>query len=360
MPMFIQVKKHLRLYCSNGDLVILAPSSVFPYASTDRVENRSPVKQQEGWKPVIVKMVAFRVDSIRLKNMAVVFKDMLAFADGKTECVDTFEGVPVVRVHDSSAEFAVFLDVLGNTHQIENWHMTIKTISKIDVLLRLGDKYVIDHLRPACIQALRNAFPKDLFNWETSSMRRYESLLEKRDWVCIPDLMPDPNALFRVIHDNNIEELLRPLQYYAYRVRRLLSREFLPRILNWPNENLLTDAEKEYLDNAASNIDTAIVSNCREAFLRIAQANAAYCIRNQFQQRICSHGHVRDCFSYMALEAYSGGYANALQEMGVCFVTNATFARFTALLQPNICHDCIHAFKSNVEKGWRTSGDVGD
>ncbi|KAJ7020165.1 hypothetical protein C8F04DRAFT_1128121 [Mycena alexandri] len=128
----------------------------------------------------------FRVSKGILAARSSVFRDMLSFPhpqsrnsqmnDGDNEAEDehTYEGCPVVRLHDSVADVTAFLKAIFDSSFFEP--PPAKTdLATITGILRLSHKYDVQFLRRRAVQHLETGFPTSLAVYEVSGAETFSS-----------------------------------------------------------------------------------------------------------------------------------------------------------------------------------------
>ncbi|KAJ7604130.1 hypothetical protein FB45DRAFT_1013709 [Roridomyces roridus] len=135
----------------------------------------------------------FRVHRSILAARSPVFKDMLSFPQPPDAGSESAEGCPLVRLHDSSAEVAVFLKAIFDSALTE-----FETVVGV---LRLSHKYNVEYLRRRALIHLSSAFSTTLSRWDKILARAHSDeplaralSMELNSWA-----MPRVGTLFAVL-----------------------------------------------------------------------------------------------------------------------------------------------------------------
>ncbi|KAJ7500428.1 hypothetical protein B0H11DRAFT_1995338 [Mycena galericulata] len=115
----------------------------------------------------------FRVHRGILASCSPVFQDMLSFPQpSESELV---QGCPLVLLHDSAADVAVFLRAIFDS----SFFMPFPIRTKFDVVLgclRLGHKYGVDYLRRRALIHLSSGYPTTLSELDTRACHKDPSV----------------------------------------------------------------------------------------------------------------------------------------------------------------------------------------
>ncbi|KAJ7215900.1 hypothetical protein GGX14DRAFT_359122 [Mycena pura] len=103
----------------------------------------------------------FRVSQSILAARSTVFQSMFEFPQPASDSVETLDGIPVVRLHDSAAEVEPFLRAIFDSSYF------MPPPAKIDVhavlgILRLSHKYAVGYLFKRALLHLEIVFPIDV------------------------------------------------------------------------------------------------------------------------------------------------------------------------------------------------------
>ncbi|KII86150.1 hypothetical protein PLICRDRAFT_700276 [Plicaturopsis crispa FD-325 SS-3] len=124
---------------------------------------RSPdVWFEDGNVIVQAESTLFRIYKGILQARSSVFNDMFSFPQPSDQ--ETIEGCPIVLVHDSAPDMAVFLKAIYDSGFYERSSQT--SFSVTAGILRLSTKYDVAYLRHRAIHQLRDVHPTTLKEWD--------------------------------------------------------------------------------------------------------------------------------------------------------------------------------------------------
>ncbi|KAI0690212.1 hypothetical protein BC835DRAFT_1212775, partial [Cytidiella melzeri] len=113
---------------------------------------------------VVAENTIFQVHRSVLARKSALFKDLLSLPQPDTE--ERIDGLPVVRLLDSSADAAMLIDSIYNGEKYRYKEDDGPDWPVVHKLLTLGTKYQVEELREEAIQQLHRRYPKKISGWD--------------------------------------------------------------------------------------------------------------------------------------------------------------------------------------------------
>ncbi|KAI0060251.1 hypothetical protein BV25DRAFT_1807603 [Artomyces pyxidatus] len=157
----------------------------------------------------------FRVHMSQLSRRSVIFHDMFslpqpdACAPRAIIADETYDGCPLVRLHDSADDVASLLTALydGPSFGCND----LDDFVTVAGILRLSTKYVMDSLRAKALAHLSLAWPSTLKGWDAREDRARAFELESSSEGAY--LYPSPIAVINLARETNAHSLLASAFY---------------------------------------------------------------------------------------------------------------------------------------------------
>ncbi|KAJ7614848.1 hypothetical protein FB45DRAFT_1064505 [Roridomyces roridus] len=116
-----------------------------------------------------------------LSAQSPVFRDTFSLPQPKEQ--ETFDGCPLLHVHDSAADFEIFLSALHDAGYFANYPVDgFETLTR---LLRLATKYDVEHLRARMVSILDAIYPSSLTEWLVRSPPAGYTQMEGDDFLAL-------------------------------------------------------------------------------------------------------------------------------------------------------------------------------
>ncbi|KLO13575.1 hypothetical protein SCHPADRAFT_940240 [Schizopora paradoxa] len=163
--------------------------------------------------------VLFRIHKSMLSDQSEVFASMFALSQtqddgGIIADLETYEGLPLVRLHDAAEDLDALLNALQDTSPLSELSTISDTPLRVRPALRLASKYLMNDLRGRLVHIVELMWPRTLEDLESKTMlydgvRKIEKGGEKWPWV----FLPEPIASINLAEEFDIPSIL-PAAYY--------------------------------------------------------------------------------------------------------------------------------------------------
>ncbi|KIP05782.1 hypothetical protein PHLGIDRAFT_44007, partial [Phlebiopsis gigantea 11061_1 CR5-6] len=182
----LRIQRHPTLYFAHGDLVL----------SADKGTTR----------------VMFCVNKSTLAHYSPVFADMFGLPS-KQDVNETYEGVPVVHLHDEYEDLETFLSALYS-FGLSTKRLDPDTPLLVRGVLKLASKYQVDAVRSRIVQCLEEDWPTTPLAWlrlchdeklYNDGFTRYHTL---GSGEYAEDKFPEPASAIRLARDFDIPSIL--------------------------------------------------------------------------------------------------------------------------------------------------------
>ncbi|KAI0091055.1 hypothetical protein BDY19DRAFT_679462 [Irpex rosettiformis] len=131
--------------------------------SLDDITKHPDLWYEDGTVVIVAENTGFRVYRGLLVNHSSIFHDMFLLPQPASSLNDTFEGCPVVRLADDSAEeVTILLSIICNG--VDSFTKSGQRVefSVIAAALRLGTKYAFHAIRQEALRRISLCYPKEL------------------------------------------------------------------------------------------------------------------------------------------------------------------------------------------------------
>ncbi|TFY61520.1 hypothetical protein EVG20_g7022 [Dentipellis fragilis] len=158
--------------------------------------------------------VVFRVHRSILSRSSPVFQDMFSLPEG--EAPELYDGVPLIRMHDSGGALESLLRYLySNPTPFYLKPFDPETPLKVRPLLAMADKYQVEALRKLIVEQLEADWPQTLSKWD--QVLDSDRCMDTGD-AYLDDLLPEPASAIRLARDFDIPTILGPAFYHLSRI----------------------------------------------------------------------------------------------------------------------------------------------
>ncbi|KAJ7652868.1 hypothetical protein DFH06DRAFT_1205853 [Mycena polygramma] len=159
---------------------------------------RSDIWFDDGTVVLQAENALFRVYRGVLAAQSPIFRDTFSIPQPATQ--DTYEGCPLVVLHDSATDLRLFLLATHDAGYLTK--NPVDGITTLASLLRLSTKYDVDHIRSRMVSILRSIYPSHLLGYR---MRRWPAAYQEKD--------SDDFVALRLAEEFDVPSVL-PVIYY--------------------------------------------------------------------------------------------------------------------------------------------------
>ncbi|KAJ7624366.1 hypothetical protein FB45DRAFT_836427 [Roridomyces roridus] len=125
----------------------------------------------------------FRVYRGILAAQSPVFRDTFSIPQPDDSEQETFEGCPLLQVHDSARDFKMFLSALHDAGYFANH--PVDGLDTLTRLLRIATKYDVESLRARMVSIVNTIYPSSLTEWLVRSPPTGYDELEDDDFLAL-------------------------------------------------------------------------------------------------------------------------------------------------------------------------------
>jgi len=165
----------------------------------------------------------FRVHKSLLSDQSEVFASMFELPQGEGNGrEELYEGLPLVRLHDTSEEVCALLNALRDLHQLSERTIYSDTPLRIRDALHMASKYLMTDLRARLVRIFESEWPLTVEALETKDQLLQDYLRHDDDGVRAEafiflgwplHLVPEPASAIALAEDYEIKSVL-PAAYY--------------------------------------------------------------------------------------------------------------------------------------------------
>ncbi|CCL98555.1 uncharacterized protein FIBRA_00555 [Fibroporia radiculosa] len=154
---------------------------------------------------LVVRHAIFKVHRGQLERHSDIFRDL--FSIPQPEEQDMIDGCPWIELHDTPSDVLYLLTALyDGLYFAKSNALTFPALAGV---LRLSNKYLIDHLRRRCLIRLRTDWPATLAGWDV----REKQATDPAGRYIPRDSFPHPILVIQLAQELNLSDLIPAALY---------------------------------------------------------------------------------------------------------------------------------------------------